>query len=86
MSAAKPKYWITTSHSNRISHRKLDPFETRNRDMFEMSRRAHKTWTDAHTYVLAQRLVDVANLEHKLKLAKAQLVKAKAMQPPGETP
>jgi len=86
MSRGKPKYWITTKYGNRIGHRKLSVFEERNMGMFNLSRYAHETWAEAYAYVLEQRKVDVTRLKHKLKLAEAQLAKAKIMKPPGETP
>lgn len=84
MSKAKPKYWITRTYGNRISFRALDSFEVRNPGMFLISHQKHETWAEAYSHILAQRTADVAKLKHQLKLAEAQLVEAKAMQPPAD--
>lgn len=81
---AKPKFWITRKFGNRIAHRKLNGFEERNPQIFELSHCAHGSWAEAHVRVMADRIADVARLRRELKNAERQLAKAQVMTPPAE--
>lgn len=86
MSAKNPKLWISNKGSNHISYRALDSFETRNKSMFELARRVHGSWQDAHASVLSDRRAEVKKAEATLKQAKAALVRAALMRAPEPKP
>lgn len=86
MSAKKPKLWISNKHTSHISHRALDSFEERNRSLFDLSRRVHASWQEAHASVLSDRRADVKKAEDALKKAKSALVRAALMRAPEVKP
>lgn len=86
MNAKKPKLWISNKHTNHISFRRLDGFEERNRSLFDLCRRVHDSWEEAHASVLADRRAEVKKAEVALKRAKAALVRAALMRAPEGKP
>lgn len=82
MTKAKPKFFITNRHTNRISHRKLSAFEERNPHLFELSHSAHKSWSEAHAWLVERRIEALDKAKKEVANAERHLARARDMKDP----
>ena len=80
--AADGKFFITRKHTSQITHRKLDPFERKNPQVFDLYKAKHSTWKAAHDQVVWQSQREVDRLEKELQKAKGRLKRAMGMTEP----